>query len=303
MPGRTPAEDSKADGSPSAAIQTDPFPSIPPALLNSADIEDYARTISLITPFNPGRLKPASYGIGVGASYATVKQRSKLRGGGWEWLFEQVDDQNGLIPLRPNSIVYVSLDTRIRLPLFIAARFNLAIRHVYRGLLAGTGPLVDPGFDSELYVPLHNLASVEYFLRPREPLIWMEFTKVSPNPIWVGDDRAEPARYGLPRGFPKANAERTSLADYLEQASTIPIRSSIESALTDVRKAAESAQADVRRLRYIGLVGLIALVAAIAVLVVSMLSLVNDVDSKTSTPSSTSTTTPVTAPRTAATNR
>ena len=45
-----------------------------------------------------------------------------------------------------NSIVFVECDLDFRLPDFIALRFNLQIRHVHRGLLLGTGPLVDPGY-------------------------------------------------------------------------------------------------------------------------------------------------------------
>jgi hypothetical protein len=39
----------------------DPFPDIPPALLNSADIEDYVRETGMIYPFYPEDLKSASY--------------------------------------------------------------------------------------------------------------------------------------------------------------------------------------------------------------------------------------------------
>lgn len=42
-------------------LTKDPFPSIPQALLNSADIEDYARVTGLLDPFDRAKLKPASY--------------------------------------------------------------------------------------------------------------------------------------------------------------------------------------------------------------------------------------------------
>ncbi len=31
---------------------------------------------------------------------------------------------------------------------------------VYKGLLLGTGPIVDPGFVGKLYIPLHKLLQI-----------------------------------------------------------------------------------------------------------------------------------------------
>jgi hypothetical protein len=56
---------------------------------------------------------------------------------------------------------------------------------VHRGLLLGTGPLVDPGFVGRLFIPLHNLTSQPYTLLGGEGLIWVEFTKISPHPHWI----------------------------------------------------------------------------------------------------------------------
>lgn len=41
----------------------DPFPDIPPALLNSGDIADYVSATGMISPFSPERLKTASYEV------------------------------------------------------------------------------------------------------------------------------------------------------------------------------------------------------------------------------------------------
>ena len=57
----------------------------------------------------------------------------------------ELDVRSELI-LEQNSLCYVTLQPTFRMPAYIAGRFNLLIRDVYRGLLVGTGPLVDPGF-------------------------------------------------------------------------------------------------------------------------------------------------------------
>src|SRR5713226_2428016 len=41
----------------------DPFPDIPPALLNSADVADYARVAGMLWPFHLDKRKSASYEI------------------------------------------------------------------------------------------------------------------------------------------------------------------------------------------------------------------------------------------------
>ena len=57
--------------------------------------------------------------------------------------------------LAPNSIAFVALEPCFRIPEYMALRFNLKIKHIYKGLLLGTGPLVDPGFSGKLFIPLH----------------------------------------------------------------------------------------------------------------------------------------------------
>ena len=81
--------------------------------------------------------------------------------------------------LPANSITFVQVEPHFRLPNYIAVRFNLRITHVHRGLLLGTGPLVDPGFHGRLLVPLHNLTAYEYYLDTTKALIWVEFTKTT----------------------------------------------------------------------------------------------------------------------------
>ena len=70
----------------------------------------------------------------------------------------------------------------MRLPNYIAVQFNLRITHVHRGLLLGTGPLVDPGFHGKILIPLHNLTSEKYIIRADEGLINGVYEDLSLNP-------------------------------------------------------------------------------------------------------------------------
>ena len=87
----------------------------------------------------------------------------------------------------PDSIAFVTMQPYFRIPIYLALRFNLKITHIYKGLLLGTGPLVDPGFCGKLSIPLHNLTSNTYRFFKGDELITIEFTKMSRNEIWRKD--------------------------------------------------------------------------------------------------------------------
>lgn len=155
----------------------DPFPNIAPALLNSADIADYVAHTGMIFPFDPSRLGQASYEMILGGEYLYWDEEGK------ECSCKDIKTGDKLV-LRKNSITYVSVKEILRIPSYIALSFNLRVKHVHRGLLLGTGPLIDPGFHGKLMIPIHNLTNNQYTIIPGEELISVTFTKVSPNPAW-----------------------------------------------------------------------------------------------------------------------
>ncbi len=156
--------------------EIDPFPEIPASLLNSADIRSYVDTTGLIYPFYKKDLKSASYA-------ARISGKCKFWDDDKE-SFKEVEllEKGDKFTLRPNSIAFVGIEPTFRLPDYIALRFNLTITHVYKGLLLGTGPLIDPGFQGRINIPLHNLTSNDYVFSFNDALIWIEFTKTSPIP-------------------------------------------------------------------------------------------------------------------------
>ena len=131
----------------------------------------------MIVPFNVKCLKGASYDVIIEGEVVYWDEDGHKH---------KVDlKKNGdYFDLRPNSIAFVTLQPYFQLPYYIALRFNLKITHIYKGLLLGTGPLVDPGFCGKLSIPLHNLTSNTYRFFKGEELITMEFTKMSRNILW-----------------------------------------------------------------------------------------------------------------------
>lgn len=176
---------------------TDPFPQIPPALLNSADIREYVRRIGMIYPFHEDDLLGATYTVRLNGMCVYYEEKNGEEP--TKRIFCVGEDTPDLpharenrkkmeirdkLILEPNSITFVTLEPVFQVPDYIALRFNLKIPHVYKGLLLGTGPIIDPGFRGRLSLPLHNLTSNRYVFDCQEPIISLEVTKMSPNHQW-----------------------------------------------------------------------------------------------------------------------
>jgi hypothetical protein len=146
---------------------------------------------------------------------------------------------------------------------------------VHRGLLLGTGPLVDPGFHGSLLVPLHNLTSDEYTIRGDEGLIWVEFTKTS--------HEADPApvRNAPEDTFDKTEARKNDQPPeyYFDRANrNKPIRSSIPLVVADARELAQGASSAAQRAERTNRIFVGAGVLAIVGVIVSLFSLFGNVN-------------------------
>ena len=253
------AEDLKSSGG------GDPLPEIPTALLSGEHIQEYILKTGAVAPFIVGgernRLKKASYEARSG------KNAYKYDNTGC--LIEICTDP---LVVEANSIVFVECDLQFRLPDFIALRFNLQIRHVHRGLLLGTGPLVDPGFWGKLCIPLHNLTDENYSIPRSEGLIWIEFTKTSgagtggrdaldrdsSDGHW--DSRKFISKAASPiEGLGKTVAIRSSIPGIAEEAERRAIDA--EKRAVEAKDSAEDAGRWVRR---VGITGMLAILVAVA---------------------------------------
>jgi deoxycytidine triphosphate deaminase len=223
--------------------KNDPFVDvIPPALLNSSDIYDYVRVTGMIHPFEHDektlekKLKGASYEIDFLGEvwWSDENDRTQI----------QLIEKNAVFRLRKNSIAFVYLKTQFRLPHYIAVRFILKITHVHRGLLLGTGPLVDPGFSGRLLIPLHNLTAEDYVFIGGEGFIWAEFTKLAPYIENNPNIRASARRPFL---FPDSKKDLGAQAYFNKASSGIPARSSIPDEVREAKRIAQATERKVDR--------------------------------------------------------
>jgi deoxycytidine triphosphate deaminase len=240
------------------SLDYDPFPNIPEALLNSADVYDYVCATGMVYPFDATCMKGASYEVSIGDCTYWDDDGTPCHA-------PFADGQSFV--LRKNSIVFVTTREEFRLPHYIAIRFNLRITNVHRGILLGTGPLVDPGFAGRLLIPLHDLTTNDYVFRYGERFAWFEFTKISPHDRWRPEYRSERDRMDLrgeykefPPGKkwlePKAYFDK-ALLDVQPKV----IVSSIPESMLKAQRSAENAERHAKAIRnWAGGVGVVALI-------------------------------------------
>ena len=276
-----------ADWSKHPFYKKDPLPDIESALLNSRDIWRYVEVECLLEKdrFDPKRMKPASYEM----RFLGTLFDWELKDGRLERRCRKIVAGED-VELSRNSISYLWIEERLRLPEYIAARFNLRISDVHKGILLGTGPLVDPGFGGRILIPLHNLTDNSYTFRGGEGIIWVEFTKVSKNCYWL------PGQEGIERPsklveFPSDKAIDDPNA-YLNKAGAVgSVQSAFRGALDNAREAADRSRAaasDARaeaeaasnraeeidkNSRTIGFIGLIGVFVGIGAVVISALNI------------------------------
>lgn len=159
--------------------EDDPFKNeIDPALLNSAHIQAYIAKTGMVFPYSPAqnpkndKVTPASLTMTVGPEVLYWDRENRR-------IYNNNLTKGTKVKLNPNSITFLRPAEYFALPNYIAARFNLRIIHVHRGLLLGTGPLLDPGFKGYPMIPVHNLTENEYEIEVGEEFINVEFTKLS----------------------------------------------------------------------------------------------------------------------------
>lgn len=197
------------------AKSDDPYPNLSPALLNRKDIISYIEKTGMIYPFYEEDLKGITYDARLQGEclFWNYKNGKKVKN------TKNIVNEDDVIEILPNSIIYVTLEPYFQIPEYIALRYNFKISNIYKGLLLGTGPIIDPGFCGKLSIPIHNLTNNIYKLRKGEALISIEFTKVSPY------------LKAPPKNFPKTKdfggKERT-VEDYVNEALKEPIGTSSE---------------------------------------------------------------------------
>ena len=137
------------------------------SVLLADEIESYCLADPpMIEPFDPGRLRPASYQLTLG---------HELHIGGEH----RILTEGSPLILQKHQVAVVSTQEIIRVPRFLIARWSLRVAKIYEGLLWTGGPQVDPGWAGLLFCPVYNLAEREVELKLGDPMFTIDFTKTT----------------------------------------------------------------------------------------------------------------------------
>jgi len=153
------------------------------------------------------------------------------------------DKQYYLLP--QNSLVYIRLQQKLRLPYYIIGRHNLIIPYVYQGLLLGTGPQVDPGYIGNLFIPLHNLTNRDAKIYLNDWFVSIDFVRTSTLNLMKGSPETDTKfreLYPEKRPIHRGKLERMQLEDYLKKAKPISSLGIYVSKLDEFEKKASEAQ-------------------------------------------------------------
>jgi deoxycytidine triphosphate deaminase len=138
-------------------------------MLLSNEIDKFRQVGLLIAKhYDEKCLRPAAYTLRIGPDYIDSMGNPK-----------KLTEENRYYKMPPNSIVYVSTYEKLDLPCYIAARFNLRVQWVYKGILLGTGPQVEPGYRGYLSCPLYNLTDQPIRIEYKELFATIDFERTT----------------------------------------------------------------------------------------------------------------------------
>jgi len=120
-----------------------------------------------IEPFEERLVQPASYDFRVGRQGATTSKK----------VITDIEKE-GYLLLEPGDFTVITVFERVKLSPQHVARFGLRSKYAREGLIATTGPQIDPGFEGRLILGLTNLTPKQIILAFKEELVTLEFHRL-----------------------------------------------------------------------------------------------------------------------------
>ncbi len=130
-------------------------------------LETYRRGDIMINPFDPEQVQGASYDFRVGEQGATTSSKKLVN-----------IRETGYFLLQPGDFGVVTVLEEIRLGPQYAARFGLRSKYARKGLIATTGPQIDPGYHGRLIIGVTNLTPKPVSLPYKDDFVSVEFHRL-----------------------------------------------------------------------------------------------------------------------------
>jgi dCTP deaminase len=137
-------------------------------ILTNRQIEEaYKKGDILIHPYDEVQVQAATYDFRVGEQGATTSTKKIVN-----------IREAGYILLQPGDFGVITVLEEIRLGPQYAARFGLRSKYARKGLIATTGPQIDPGFHGKLIIGVTNLTPKPVSLAYKDDLVSVEFHRL-----------------------------------------------------------------------------------------------------------------------------
>jgi dCTP deaminase len=130
-------------------------------------IEAHTKGDIMIDPFDDRQVQGASYDLRVGESGATTSTKKivNLR-------------EAGYMLLQPGDFAVITVLEEIRLGPQYVARFGLRSKYARKGIIATTGPQIDPGYHGRLIMGLTNLTPKPISIPYKDDFVTVEFHRL-----------------------------------------------------------------------------------------------------------------------------
>ncbi len=137
-------------------------------ILTNHDIEEACKKQEIvIDPFESNQVQGATYDFRVGKQGATTSSKKIIN-----------IEKNGYLLLKPGDFAIVVVLEKLRLSPQHVGRFGLRSKYARKGLIATTGPQIDPGYDGRLILGLTNLTPKAVSLSYKDHLVSIEFHRL-----------------------------------------------------------------------------------------------------------------------------
>lgn len=154
----------------------------------------------VIDPFEPNQIQPASIDLRVGPEGATTKTKQK------------VDIKSrGYITLEPGDFGVIQILESIKFDNQHAGRIGLRSKFARKGLIATTGPQIDPGFHGTIILGLTNLTPQNVPISYNDDVLTLEIHRLQ-QPVGKVYDGPYQGRRGLGPEELEAVAESEGMA-------------------------------------------------------------------------------------------
>lgn len=123
-------------------------------------------------------LRPTSYNLRLGDEYLLINNDENEN----TQIQTQSCEKNGFLTIPAFGSAIISTYEKLNLPLDIAGRFDLKIKHALEGIIVQMGVQVEPGYKGPLFALVHNISSKEKTFKynnNKESIFAIEFHKMS----------------------------------------------------------------------------------------------------------------------------